>query len=135
MKIEQGNVEGCGSPKCRIAEARVREVPHARLSARGSLDPFAATDKLGLSDSLADMDTDAITRARVLELLKGISPPERMGRALALSALVRDLAWQGAVRHAGHLGAAAVVDRFLRQLYGAEFATWVTRERGALDGD
>lgn len=80
------------------------------------------------------MDTDATTRARFLELLRAMTPPERLARALALTALARDLAWQGAMRHAGHLGAAGVVDRFLRQLYGPEFAARITSERAATPG-
>lgn len=67
-------------------------------------------------------DTDAVTRARDLERLRALPPPERLLRALALTALVRDLAWQGATLHAGHLGAEGVLDRFLSQLYGPEFA-------------
>jgi len=82
------------------------------------------------------MDTDATTRARWRELLRTLSPPERLARALALTALARDLAWQGALRHAGHLGTAGVVDRFLRQLYGPEVATRIASERAAaLDGE
>lgn len=51
-----------------------------------------------------------------------LSPSERFMRALALSAYVRQLAWQGAQQHAGARGEAAVIDRFLRQLYGADVA-------------
>ncbi len=69
------------------------------------------------------------------ELLKATSPAQRMAGALAWSALVRDLAWQGAMQHAGHGGEASVVNRFLRQLYGSEFASWATRELAALGGD
>jgi hypothetical protein len=63
-----------------------------------------------------------------------MSPPERLARALALSALARDLAWQGALRHAGHLGTAAVVERFLRQLYGPDVAAWIASERATARG-
>ena len=38
---------------------------------------------------------------RSLELLRAMSPAERLARALALTALVRDLAWQGARSVAG----------------------------------
>lgn len=67
-------------------------------------------------------DTDSAMLLRYLELMRGVPKPERFIRALALSALVRDLAWQGATRHAGHLGDDAVVERFLLQLYGSDIA-------------
>lgn len=76
----------------------------------------------GHHERTGSMDTDAVTRARDLELLRTLPPPERLMRALALTALVRDLAWQGATANAGHLGAEAVLRRFLSQLYGAELA-------------
>ncbi len=81
------------------------------------------------------MDTDAINRARHQEQLRAAYPEDRLARTLELSAFVRGLAWGGAVLHAGHLGTVGVVDRFLRQLYGPEFAAWavsrlaVPRER------
>lgn len=68
------------------------------------------------------MDTDAVALARYRDLIRGIPKPERLARAIALSALARDLAWQGAKRHSGQLGAAAVVERFLLQLYGPRVA-------------
>lgn len=74
-------------------------------------------------------DTDTASRARLHELLRAAPPAERLTRALALTAVARELAWQGATRHAGHLGAAAVVDRFLRQLYGPEVAAQVAAQR------
>ncbi len=62
-----------------------------------------------------------MTRARTLELLRAMSPAERLARALALTSLVRDLVWQGALLHADDRGAGAVVERFLQQLHGPGF--------------
>ena len=55
-------------------------------------------------------------------MLQDASPAERLLRALALSAYVRAVAWQGAVLHAEGQGEAAVIERFLRQLYGSDVA-------------
>lgn len=52
-------------------------------------------------------------------MLIGMAPAERFQRALALSSFTRNLAWAGAERTAGHLGHAAVVERFFLQVYGA----------------
>lgn len=68
-------------------------------------------------------DTDEATRDSLLAILRQLSPSERFVRALTLSAYVRQLAWQGARRHAGSHGEPAVTDRFLTQLYGADVAT------------
>jgi hypothetical protein len=65
-------------------------------------------------------DTDADTVARQLALIRTLSKSERLARTLSLSALVRQLAWEGAARHAGTRGERAVVERFLAQLYGPE---------------
>ncbi len=67
-------------------------------------------------------DTDRTTRSRYLDLIADVPPAERLHNALALTALVRDLAWQGATLHSGHLGHEAVVARFALQLYGPEIA-------------
>jgi len=67
-------------------------------------------------------DTDSATRSRYLDLIAAVPPAERLHNALALTALVRDLAWQGATLHSGHLGNEAVVERFCLQLYGPEIA-------------
>ncbi len=72
------------------------------------------------------MDTDRDARSRYLELIAAVPAPERLTRALALSAFVRDLAWQGATLHVGHLGSEAVVERFAQQLYGPEIAERIT---------
>ena len=68
------------------------------------------------------MDTDTAVRSRYLDLIAAVPAPERLTRALALTAFVRDLAWQGATLHVGHLGSEAVVERFAQQLYGPEIA-------------
>lgn len=75
------------------------------------------------------MDTDAATLARLTDLVRALPPAERLARALALSALARQLAWQGARAHVREDGAAAVLDRFLRQLYGPELAARITAPR------
>lgn len=73
--------------------------------------------------SFASMnDADETTRAAHLAMLRLLSPSDRFVRALALSAYVRQLAWQGARRHSGAQGEMATVDRFLTQLYGADVA-------------
>lgn len=63
-------------------------------------------------------DTDPAALERYLALVRAIPKPERFLRALALSALARAFAWEGARRSAGLCGEAAVVERFLLQLYG-----------------
>ena len=68
-------------------------------------------------------DTAEVTRTTHEAMLRQLSPSERFARALALSAYVRQLAWQGARRYAGAQGETATVDRFLTQLYGADVAT------------
>ena len=67
-------------------------------------------------------DTNVVTDARYLAMIRRLPKAERLVRALALTALAREFVWQGAVRHAGAQGHSAVVHRFLEQLYGAEFA-------------
>jgi hypothetical protein len=67
-------------------------------------------------------DTDSTTRSRYLDLIAAVPPAERLHNALALTALVRDLAWEGATLHYGHLGNDAVVARFALQLYGPDIA-------------
>lgn len=67
-------------------------------------------------------DTDAVTRARYLDAIAAVPAAERLFRALALSAMVRALAWDGARQHTGRLGGDAVRDRFLLQLYGPAVA-------------
>lgn len=72
---------------------------------------------------MVDMrDTEDAMLGRYLALIGGISKPERLIRALALSALARELTWYGATRHVGHMGRDAVVERFLLQLYGPDTA-------------
>jgi hypothetical protein len=71
------------------------------------------------------MDTDPISRARLLDLLRALSPSERLTRALALSALARTLAWQGALQASGDRSGTAALHRFLEQLYGPDVAARV----------
>lgn len=68
------------------------------------------------------MDTDAAGLAQYFDLIRSIPRPQRLAHALALSALVRAMAWQGAVRHSAHAGDLAVAERFLLQLYGPDVA-------------
>ena len=70
------------------------------------------------------MDTVTPMTATYARMVAGMSMSERFVHALALSAFVRALAWQGAVLHAVSQDADAVVDRFVLQLYGAEVAAW-----------
>jgi hypothetical protein len=73
-----------------------------------------------LSDTAAPSSYDA--------LIARLSPEERLLRAIALSAYVRRLAWQGARLHAGASDAEETVVRFLQQLYGDEVAlAWQRR--------
>lgn len=76
----------------------------------------------GYSGRTGGADTDAAMLARYLNGLRAIPKSQRLARAMALSALARDMAWQGATRHSGHLGARAVAERFLLQLYGPAIA-------------
>lgn len=79
-------------------------------------------------------DTDPAMLERYLQGIRSISKPQRFVRALELSALARSLAWQGANRQAGHLGAEAVVERFLLQLYGPDVAQAMAASRGSAAG-
>ena len=74
-------------------------------------------------------DTDSPTLERYLQGIQDMPKPQRFVRALELSALARSLTWQGANRHAGHLGPQAVVTRYLLQMYGTEVAERVTAAR------
>lgn len=68
------------------------------------------------------MNSDETPSDRAARLLAALTPADRLLRALALSAYVRALAWQGAHLHSGASGADAVRDRFLEQLYGSDVA-------------
>jgi hypothetical protein len=63
-------------------------------------------------------DTTDTVRARQRALVAGRPPAERLLRAFALSAFVREVAWAGAQRAVGERGPDAVRQRFLTQLYG-----------------
>lgn len=60
-----------------------------------------------------------------------LSPSERFLRALALSAGVRGLAWEGARLNAVTPDTAGVVLRFVRQLYGDDVALMWQRRTAA----
>ncbi len=76
-------------------------------------------------------DTDAAMFARYLDLVRTVPRAQRLARAMALSALARNMAWQGATRHSGHRGPAAVTERFLLQLYGPDVARYVVTLLGS----
>jgi hypothetical protein len=62
-------------------------------------------------------DTSLSVREREMALLRTASHGARFLRALELTAFVRELCWQGALRHSGALGMPAVTTRFLTQLF------------------
>jgi hypothetical protein len=63
-------------------------------------------------------DTSSTVLTKHLARLRTMPKAERLAWALSLSALTRELAWQGAIRRAGGRGRAATIRRFLLQLYG-----------------
>lgn len=63
-------------------------------------------------------DTADLVQVEQRARLAAMLPTERLLRALALSAFVRDVTWAGAQRAVGDRGPDAVRDRFLTQLYG-----------------
>jgi hypothetical protein len=75
-------------------------------------------------------DTAPAALDTYLEMLRGVPGPTRLLLALKLSALTRNLAWAGAVRHSGPENDGAVVERFLTQLYGTEIASRFVRAGG-----
>ncbi len=72
-------------------------------------------------------DTPAAVQQAQWSRLSALSPAERLGRALAVSALALECAWAGAGLVAGSRGPHAVRDRFLEQVFGAGTAAWVAR--------
>jgi hypothetical protein len=74
-------------------------------------------------------DTPAAVQAQYDAMVMQLSPAERFQRALALSSFVRNLAWAGAERVAGHLGRDAVVARFFLQVYGPSVPAPITPAR------
>ena len=70
-------------------------------------------------------DTDAATRARLLQCYRELSKEQRLARALALSGLVRGLIWRRLRDRHPTLDTAELAGRFLRQVYGAALAAWV----------
>jgi hypothetical protein len=80
-----------------------------------------------VSKTTSPTDAERNALARQLSLVRALSKSERFERAMALSALVRRLAWEGASRHVGSRGPDAVAERFLRQLYGPELTPELRR--------
>ena len=80
------------------------------------------------------LDTSAAVQQRQLSRISALHPAERLGRALALSALTREFAWAGALRVAGSRGPDAVRHRFLEQVFGADTAGWVASRVAAEPG-
>jgi hypothetical protein len=74
-------------------------------------------------------DTTDAVQAQYDAMVMRLSPAERFQRALALSTFVRNLAWAGAERAAGHLGHDAVVERFFLQVYGPSVKPPATHAR------
>jgi hypothetical protein len=80
------------------------------------------------------LDTTVAVQQRQLARIRALSPADRLGRALALSALGQAFAWAGARRVAGSRGPDAVRYRFLEQAFGADTAGWVERRIAAESG-
>jgi len=76
-------------------------------------------------------DTSIAVRQGHRARIAALTPSERLARALALSVLVRRIAWAGAERVAGAEGHAAIRRRFLVQAYGTATADWVARRMAA----
>lgn len=76
-------------------------------------------------------DTPAAVQQAQWSRLSALGSAERLGRALAVSALALECAWVGALRVAGSRGPDAVRDRFLEQVFGADTAAWVARRLAA----
>lgn len=79
-------------------------------------------------------DTENTEASTYLATLRRVPKAERFVRALALSAYVRELAWQGAQRSAGAFGPHAVTHRFMLQLYGPTVACEFREARARIDG-
>ncbi len=108
-----------GLEMIKIYLARAPDVTGAICCAR---DTACRTPGHALSFAVMSDDDETTYDVRSMMLAR-LTLSERFVRALALSAYVRALAWQGAQRTAQAGGDSAVVDRFLTQLYGTEVAT------------
>ena len=84
---------------------------------------LTATTRRVLSDTAVPLSYD--------QQIAKLTPGERFLRALALSACVRGLAWQGARLNAETPNTAGVVLRFVRQLYGDDVALMWQRRTAA----
>jgi hypothetical protein len=69
----------------------------------------------GTDTSSTVLDQDAVR-------LRAMPKAERLACALSLSALARELAWQGAVRRTVGQPGTATIRRFLLQMYGPAVA-------------
>jgi hypothetical protein len=67
-------------------------------------------------------DTSSTVLDQSVVRLRAMPKAERLACALSLSALTRELAWQGAVRRTVGQGSAATKRRFLLQMYGPAVA-------------
>ncbi len=82
-----------------------------------------ATTRRVLSDTVVPFSYDT--------QIAQLTPGDRFLRALALSACIRSLAWQGARLNAETPDTAGVVLRFVRQLYGDDVALMWQRRTAA----
>ena len=71
-------------------------------------------------------DTGIETSAQHLALIRGLTKPERLRRALGLTAFARMLVWEGAARGRPS-GTPAHIDRFLLQLFGPDLTPELRR--------
>jgi hypothetical protein len=67
-------------------------------------------------------DTNSTVLDQDAARLRSMPKAERLACALSLSALAREMAWQGAVRHTVGQPGTATIRRFLLQRYGPEVA-------------
>jgi len=77
------------------------------------------------------MLSDTIVPCSYDRQIAQLTPGDRFLRALALSACIRSLAWQGARLNAETPDTAGVVLRFVRQLYGDDVALMWQRRTAA----
>jgi hypothetical protein len=69
---------------------------------------------------MRQVEGDDAVDARMLELVRRLSPSERLVRMFALSSFIRAFTWEGAKRHVRNGSREAIVERFLAQMYGAD---------------
>ena len=86
---------------------------------------------IGLTATTRRVLPDTAPPSRYEAHIARLTPGERFVRALALSACVRSLAWQGARLSAETPDTAGVELRFMRQLYGDDVALMWQRRTAA----